>query len=85
MPHAPTKSVNEAFTTSPLASRVKVWQSAGMSTRSPQAGGFLLIMAIFAGLIGGIMAGQLVMGTLAGTAVGILLAVAIWLLDRRRA
>lgn len=55
-----------------------------MSRRSPQAGGFLLILAIFIGMAAGIMAGQPVLGVLTGTAVGILLALAVWLVDRRR-
>jgi uncharacterized membrane protein (UPF0136 family) len=57
----------------------------GMAERTgPQAGGFLLALSIIAGtLIGGLM-GQPSVGLLVGTAAGILIAVAIWLVDRAR-
>jgi hypothetical protein len=55
-----------------------------MQTRTTHAGGCLLILAIFAGIGGGIAAGQPMLGTLIGTAAGILIAVAVWLIDRRR-
>lgn len=55
-----------------------------MQRRSPQAGGFLLVLAMLIGLFLGIRAGQLVYGFLIGTAVGAVLALAIWLIDRRR-
>ena len=55
-----------------------------MQTRTTQAGGFLLILAIFAGFAGGIATGQLFLGSVIGLAVGIALAVAVWLIDRRR-
>jgi uncharacterized membrane protein (UPF0136 family) len=57
----------------------------GMAERSgPQAGGFLLALSIIAGtLIGGLM-GQPSLGLLVGTAIGIAIAVAIWLVDRAR-
>lgn len=80
----PTDSVNNLFTITALASAAGLWQSAPMSRRSPQAGGFLLILAIFIGMAAGIMAGQPVLGVLAGTGIGILLALAVWLVDRRR-
>ena len=54
-----------------------------MQTRSPQAGGFLLIACIFLGVIVGAMRGQPSLGFLIGTGFGVLAAVAIWLLDRR--
>lgn len=53
-------------------------------TRSPQAGGAILAGAIIAGVIGGVIVGQPSIGFLAGLAVGVLLAVLLWLRDRRR-
>ena len=55
-----------------------------MRTPTTHAGGFLLILAIFAGIGGGIAAGQLVLGSLIGLAAGIALAVIVWVIDRRR-
>jgi uncharacterized membrane protein YccC len=55
-----------------------------MQTRSTHAGGFLLVIGIFAGIAGGIAAGELMLGTVIGLAVGIGLAVTVWLVDRRR-
>ena len=55
-----------------------------MQTRTTQAGGFLLTVAIFAGIAVGITLGQPMLGTLVGTAAGILTAVIVWLIDRRR-
>jgi hypothetical protein len=80
----PTDSVNGLFTITALATAAGLWQSTPMSRRSPQAGGFLLILAIFIGMAIGIMAGQPVLGVLAGTAAGIALALRVWLVDRRR-
>lgn len=48
-----------------------------------QAGGSILAGAIIAGAIGGVIVGQPSIGVLAGTAVGILIALALWLRDRR--
>jgi len=55
-----------------------------MQTRTTHAGGFLLILAIFAGIGGGIASGEPMRGTLIGTGVGIAIAIAVWLIDRRR-
>jgi hypothetical protein len=54
-----------------------------MRTPNTHAGGFLLVLVIFAGIAGGIAAGQLVLGAVTGLVAGIALAVAIWLIDRR--
>ena len=56
-----------------------------MPNRSPLAGGFFLIVAIFAGFAVGVLKGQATIGVLVGTAVGAALALAVWALDRRRA
>lgn len=55
-----------------------------MQTPTTQAGGFLLILAIFAGFAAGVMTGQLMLGSVVGLAAGIALAVIVWLIDRRR-
>lgn len=80
----PTKSVNAPFTTPTLASAARVCQSAGMKTRTPQAGGCLIFLAIVVGIAIGVRSGQLAIGMFAGAAVGIVLAVLVWLVDRWR-
>ena len=52
-----------------------------MPNRSPLAGGFFLILAIFAGFAIGVSRGQAMAGVLIGTAI----ALGVWALDRRRA
>lgn len=51
-------------------------------SRSPAAGGFLIVVGIFAGSIGGLFLGEATAGFLIGAAIGIALAVAIWLRGR---
>ena len=48
-----------------------------------RAGGFLLIVALLAGVVIGIHRGQPMAGTLIGFGVGVAAAVVVWLLDRR--
>jgi hypothetical protein len=51
----------------------------------PQAGGFIIAVAILAGtIIGGLM-NQPSIGLLAGLAIGVAVALALWLADRRKA
>lgn len=50
---------------------------------SSRAGGFLIAVAVLAGAIIGVIAGQPSLGTLIGAAVGCLIAVLLWLRDRR--
>lgn len=52
--------------------------------RSKRAGGFLWMVAIVAGTVAGLAAGNPMAGVLIGTAGGAALAVAVWLADRRR-
>ena len=56
-----------------------------MSMRSSQAGGLFLMLAIIAGAIWGLSVGQPMLGILRGTGAGIVIAIAVWLIDRRRA
>jgi hypothetical protein len=49
-----------------------------------QAGGFILAASIIAGAVGGTVAGQPSNGFIVGTAAGVLLALLIWFIDRRR-
>jgi len=51
--------------------------------RFPRAGGALLAAAILIGVLGGALAGEPSLGFLAGLAAGILMILALWLLDRR--
>ena len=53
--------------------------------RSSQAGGLFLMMAILAGAIWGLSIGQPMLGILRGTGIGIVVALTVWLIDRRRA
>lgn len=52
--------------------------------RTPKAGGFFLMAAILGGFVAGLATGDAMRGVVLGTAAGIVIAVAIWLLDRRR-
>jgi len=56
-----------------------------MATRTPMAGGFFLMATILVGAVWGISIGNPVKGLLIGTAIGIGIAVAVWLIDRARA
>jgi hypothetical protein len=53
-----------------------------MSTRSPSAGGFPIAIGVIGGTIIGLATGQPTIGFLAGLAVGVAVAVAIWLRSR---
>lgn len=56
-----------------------------MSDRSgPQAGGFLLAIAILVGTVVGGLKGQPTIGLLAGLAIGLVAAAALWLVDRQK-
>ena len=52
--------------------------------RNHAAGGFFLVLAIIGGFAWGAMSGLPVHGAIIGTLVGILLAIGVWLFDRRR-
>ena len=73
------------FTTA-LAAAAAICHGGAMdgSGRYRQAGGAILAIAIIAGAVAGTMVGQPSIGFLVGTGAGILLAVLIWLNDRRK-
>jgi len=56
-----------------------------MAQRTTRAGGFFLTVCILGGLVAGVAIGDPMLGVLIGTAAGIVLALAMWLVDRRRA
>jgi hypothetical protein len=55
-----------------------------MNARTTRAGGCFLTVFILAGFAGGIAIGNPMKGVLIGTATGAVLAVLLWLVDRRR-
>ncbi|MCX8476017.1 MAG: hypothetical protein MT490_09500 [Sphingomonas sp.] len=57
---------------------------ANPSSRTPMAGGFLLALSLVAGTVVGAGQGQASIGFVAGLGVGLLLLLAIWLIDRAR-
>ena len=55
-----------------------------MNARTTKAGGCFLTFCILAGTAGGIAIGNPMKGILIGTGIGVVLAVLLWLVDRRR-
>ena len=55
-----------------------------MRRPTPMAGGFFLVVPIIAGFFWGLASGRAMQGALIGLGIGLVLALAIWLLDRRR-
>jgi hypothetical protein len=55
-----------------------------MQAKTTHAGGCFLMGAIMLGFLGGVAIRNPLAGALIGTAVGIVIAVALWLVDRRR-
>jgi hypothetical protein len=49
-----------------------------------QAGGFILAASIIAGAVAGTMVGQSSIGFIVGTSAGVLLALLIWWIDRKK-
>ena len=56
-----------------------------MTRRSPAAGGLFLIAPIVAGFLYGLTTGEAMAWTFIGLIVGLVLALIVWLIDRRRA
>lgn len=57
---------------------------ASPSSRTPMAGGFLLALSLVVGTVAGAGQGQASIGFVAGLGVGLILLLAIWLIDRVR-
>jgi hypothetical protein len=55
-----------------------------MEPRNMRAGGCFLMAAILIGFVAGIAIRNPLLGTWIGTGVGIVIAVALWLVDRRK-
>jgi hypothetical protein len=55
-----------------------------MAKRTPQAGGFFILVGIVAGLAWGLFVGDPMNGVLIGTAAGVAAALIVWLIDRTR-
>ena len=62
-----------------------LWQGRAMAKRPSAAGGFFLIAPVVAGFLYGLTTGEAMAWTFIGLAIGVVLAVAVWLIDRRRA
>lgn len=54
------------------------------ASRTPQAGGFILAVALIIGVVVGTVKGEPSVGFVAGLGVGLAGLLAVWLLDRRR-
>lgn len=57
---------------------------APMTTPTPVAGGFFLILPIVAGFGWGLATGRAMQGAIIGFAVGLVLALIVWAVDRTR-
>lgn len=67
-----------------LAPAAALCHGAAMESNSKQAGGCFLMAAILLGFLGGLAIRDPLKGTLIGTGAGIVIAIALWLVDRRR-
>lgn len=67
-----------------MAEPRRLCHGAAMQRPNVRAGGCFLTIAILAGFVAGLAIGNPMKGVLAGTGVGILIAVLLWLIDRRR-
>ena len=82
----PTHVVNAVFTRFwrwPAAGRSAM--AAAMQRPTARAGGCFLTLCILAGFVAGLAIGNPMKGILAGTGIGALVALLLWLIDRRRA
>lgn len=55
-----------------------------MANRQSAAGGFFLIAPIVAGFLYGLTTGEAMAWTFLGLGIGVVLALTVWLIDRRR-
>jgi uncharacterized membrane protein len=67
-----------------LASVALLCHGRSMAQQNKLGGGCFLIVPILIGFIAGMATGSAYRGVLIGTGIGIVLAVAIWLIDRSR-
>ncbi len=67
-----------------VAHATLLYYAAAMSRPTPIAGGFFLIVPIVAGFIWGLATGRAMEGVIIGLGIGLVLALLIWLVDRRR-
>ena len=68
-----------------LALAMVLWHDAAMQRPSAKAGGCFLTLFILAGFVAGLAIHNPMKGVLGGTAIGALLALLLWMIDRRRA
>lgn len=68
-----------------LALAMVLWHGSAMQRPSAKAGGCFLTLFILAGFVAGLAIHNPMKGVLGGTAIGALLALLLWLVDRRRA
>jgi len=80
----PTSIVNEPLTILLLASLVLLCHERSMARQNKLGGGCFLIIPILIGFVAGMATGNAYRGVLIGTGIGIMLAVAVWLIDRSR-
>lgn len=69
---------------SPLATHALLCHGLAMARTTPRAGGFFLVLPILIGFGWGLASGRAMQGAIAGLAIGLVLALLIWLLDHRR-
>ncbi len=55
-----------------------------MTERTPKAGGFFLILPIIAGFAWGLATNLAMQGAIVGLGIGLVLALIVWAVDRRR-
>jgi hypothetical protein len=67
-----------------LALPLLVCHGQSMARQNKLGGGCFLIIPILVGFIAGMATGNAYRGVLIGTGIGIMLAVAVWLIDRSR-
>jgi hypothetical protein len=61
-----------------------VWHGPAMATTPTRAGGCFLTISILVGFVAGLAIQNPMKGVLLGTGAGALLALVLWLIDRRR-
>ena len=67
-----------------VARGASLYYAAAMTTPTPMAGGFFLIVPIVAGFVWGLGSGRALVGAVVGLGIGLVLALLIWAIDRRR-